>query len=134
MALFVDARVGVSKIHGLGLIAHEAISAGSLVWQFIESIDHCLSANQIEKLPPQAHSQMLNYAYRSGKGDLYILCGDDARFMNHSDSPNCKAGIGDMVGCTIAAKDIQKGEELTEDYYSFDLSASDKLGKMYNKT
>lgn len=46
-----------------------------------------------------------------------VLCGDNARFMNHSFEPNCDDDGGEF---TTAARDIEAGEELTCDYRRFD--------------
>ena len=37
--LLVHARVGVSAIHGLGLIANEFIPMGSKIWEFMPGFD-----------------------------------------------------------------------------------------------
>ena len=50
------------------------------------------------------------------------LCGDHAKHMNHSDDPN----LLDLE-TNVAARDIAAGEELTCNYYIFDLDASRKL-------
>lgn len=62
------------------------------------------------------------YCYKSRISGLYLLCGDHARHMNHSDAPNC----GELhtrfspESKTVALRDIASGEELTEDYASFE--------------
>ncbi len=45
-----------------------------------------------------------------------MLCGDDGRFFNHSDQPNCDDGKPDI---TIALRHVNKGEELTVNYKAF---------------
>lgn len=52
--------------------------------------------------------------------DKYILCTDDARFINHSKTPNTHGYYGKKGDLTIATFDIKKGEELTEDYTTWD--------------
>lgn len=53
-----------------------------------------------------------------------MLCGDDARYMNHSDNPNAtdKKTLLDKIlgreGICVASRDIKIGEELTSDYLS----------------
>ena len=48
--------------------------------------------------------------------EKYILCGDDARFFNHADDPNCDDSKRDT---TLALRDIPEGEELTVNYRTF---------------
>jgi uncharacterized protein len=50
----------------------------------------------------------------------YILCTDDARFINHSSQPNTIDTQEGEEGLTIAARDIQPGEEITSNYEAFD--------------
>lgn len=44
------------------------------------------------------------------------MVGDDARFINHSETPNLLCYLDDFV---VAARDIEAGEELTENYREF---------------
>ena len=49
----------------------------------------------------------------------YILCCDNARFINHSNTPNIQSDFStDRYGVDVAARDIETGEELTIDYGS----------------
>jgi len=52
-----------------------------------------------------------------------ILCGDDARFINHSDTPNIASDYTlDPYGADIAVRDIEAGEEITTGYKSLFLA------------
>ncbi len=69
---------------------------------------------------------MSTYAYFDRVLEKYVLCGDNARFCNHSTAPNS----GDdptNANATMAICDILPGEEIVCDYYSFDVNASSKL-------
>lgn len=64
----------------------------------------------------------MTYAYLDIQTGLYVLCADDARYMNHSDAPNI-AGDYDqdpVFGVDVAARDIDPGDEPTCDYRTFD--------------
>jgi SET domain-containing protein len=59
----------------------------------------------------------MNYGYIDPRLGRYILCCDDARFLNHSDTPNLRPDFTlDRHGVDVAACDIAPGEELTVDY------------------
>ena len=58
----------------------------------------------------------MRYGYQPSEEPVYIVCGDNARFMNHSDTPNCD----DVDDLTIALVDIAEGDEITCDYARFD--------------
>ena len=120
--LLVKTRLGMSDIHGVGLFAAEFIRAGATVWRLNPALDIRLTGEQILGLPEPCRDQIQKYSYREKHSGLYVLCGDDARFFNHSMEPNCQDvynGEGEDV--TLAGRDIEYGEELTCDYAAFDL-------------
>ena len=51
---------------------------------------------------------------------MYVLCGDNAKSMNHADEPNCEDPEGEY---TLTRRLVRAGEELTCDYRSFDLES-----------
>jgi hypothetical protein len=59
------------------------------------------------------------YTFRDPSGQ-YILCWDLGRFMNHSCVPSC---LGLEADFEVAVRDIQPGEELTDDYGTLHLLA-----------
>jgi hypothetical protein len=94
---------------GIGLFAAEDIPEGATIWRLDESFD--LVIDQAD-WPPEVPNDFLRfYGYSPSGAGPYVVCLDNARFMNHSRMPN---GIGDKE--TVAARDISAGEELTEDY------------------
>ncbi len=119
--LLVKTLLSPSEIHGIGLFAAERIPAGTVVWRFHRGIDLVLEDGVLETLSPAAREQMLKYTYVDIRLHKRILCGDDARFFNHSDDPNCLDYPDDAGGTTVAKRDIEAGEELTSDYAAFDL-------------
>lgn len=120
--LLVRTRLAESRIHGIGLFADEPIVKDTVIWKFHPRIDIRIEPSEIDALSWPAQEQMRRYAYREKHSGLYVLCGDDARFFNHSDVPNC-IDLYDGVDAdvTIALRDIEAGEELTCDYAMFDL-------------
>jgi SET domain-containing protein len=118
--LLVKTYLDRSEIHGIGLFAGERIPRGTVVWRRSPDIDILLSPEQVASLHPAARAQIEKYTYLDRVLGSLVLCGDDARFFNHSDSPNCRDFPDAQGGTTVAARDIDAGEELTSDYASFD--------------
>ncbi len=118
--LLVNTYLDLSGIHGIGLFAAERIPKGTVVWRLSPVIDVQLTAEQIARLDPASRDQIEKYTYLDHVLGTYVLCGDDARFFNHSHAPNCLDFPDERGGTTVAARDIAKGEELTSDYASFD--------------
>ena len=114
--LCIKTKLKVSKISGLGLFADELVKKNTIIWRFEPSIDLLFSIENIEKLSSHAQKQFYNYAFLDKTHCKYMLCGDDARFFNHSNNPNCDDSLPDK---TIALRDIIPGEELTVNYKTF---------------
>lgn len=114
-----------SDLNGIGLFAQEDIKKGQKVWEYTEWFDFSLSKEQVDKLSLSAKDQFLKYAYLSYTSNRYVLCSDDARFFNHSHTPNVRCVVPDdkshvdSLVC-FAERDIMKDEELTCDYNEFE--------------
>lgn len=117
--LLVPVRVDRSGIHGLGVFAVGPIATGTPVWRFTPGFDLDLDPAVLDAQPPLFRARLLHYGYIDPRLGRYILCCDDARFLNHSDQPNlCADFTGERYGVDIAVRDIAAGEELTVDYGS----------------
>lgn len=119
--LLVKTTLGVSKINGIGLYADEFIPQGTVIWKFAPGIDLKYTEAEYQQLKSKHDFTTLDkYFYKSLVSGAYILCSDDARFINHSGGANTLDTLEDVEGLTIAATDIQPGEEITSDYGTFD--------------
>lgn len=128
--LLVKTRLAPSPIAGIGLFADEDIKKGTVTWRFMAAYDRLLSEADISNLPEPARTNILDHAYLDAASGLFVLCADNARFMNHADDPNT-AGVhdaGSIEGYDVATRDIAAGEELTCDYRTFDAHVGVKLG------
>ena len=117
-----------SPIHGIGAYAEEPIHKGQLVWQFDPRLDLRIPAADLPSFPSAAQEHLRRRAYfeeYAGR-QVMILCADNSQFVNHSSTPNLLDSEDGQR--EIAGRDIGVGEELTCDYYSFDLEAGAKLG------
>ena len=120
--MLVKTRLLKSPIEGYGLFADEDIKEGTPTWKVVEGLDFLLDPAFVEALSSPMKEFCLRYCYLSPRNRKYVLCGDDARFMNHDENPNTK-GIypaGEVEGVDVATRNIKRGEELTCDYRTFD--------------
>lgn len=124
----VRTKLAPSQIHGLGTLAGEFIPSGSTIWVLHPGFDVEFALPDLDGLPPYTRERVMHFAYLSTTTGKWVLCADDARFMNHSGHPNTRNEIdGRGYDITVAARDIQAGEEITCDYYEFDGDAERKL-------
>jgi SET domain-containing protein len=101
---------------GNGLFADQDISKGDIIWEYNDKVDKVINVKEFNTLSELEKAYILKYAYREGTS--YILCSDDAKYMNHSSTPNCLDKT--INNTTIALCDIKQGEELLCDYTTFD--------------
>ena len=104
--LKVATTLSLSRIHGIGLIAAEFIPKGSSVQEFVAGFDLEFTFENLCRLPGPATEQMLHYAYCRKSDGIYVLRGDNARFLNHSTDPNL--GLGPNKEENVALQDIRK--------------------------
>ncbi len=115
----VYARIGVSRLHGVGVVAIRDIPAGTLVFQGESERIAWSSRAAVRRLPK---------AIRALYEDFGMVAGDQIGvppslnmlsvgwYVNHSDRPNVEAGDD---GRFRALRRIRTGEELTADYQTF---------------
>lgn len=112
--MLVPCEVRSSPIHGVGLFATTFLPKGTMVWRFDSRIDRVYAQEELASLPPLTQAFLKNYSCWHEASQLWIFCGDNARFVNHAKDCNLVAVNG--FGASLAARDIQAGEEITDDY------------------
>lgn len=124
LLLLVEVYIDKSPIHGIGVFSAAPIPKGAEVWRFTKGLDLDLPTEILEEQPPVLNKKLRHYGYIDTRLNRFILCCDDARFMNHSDNPNLYTDYSmDKYGVDFAIRDIKAGEELTIDYSSFEDTA-----------
>jgi SET domain-containing protein len=108
-----------SSIHGTGVFAAESIPRGAIVWQFDPREDLVLA--DLSLLSDAAHQYLRHFSYFDAGRGGYVLCGDNAKWMNHSDEPNTAPVFESRrYECDVAVRDIPAGDEITCNYQRFD--------------
>src|SRR5262245_14717421 len=110
-------RTELRPSHGIGVFADEDVSVGHIVWRFDPRIDQTF--DRIEGREEPLASFLEKYTYLDRTRGAYVLCGDHARFINHSAAANLRPICDPSSGLYVhdaAARPIRKGEELTIDY------------------
>lgn len=110
--------IPINEIKGNGVVATERIPKGTITWVF-DDLDREIPMDQIFLMSPLCKEALLTYSYRNSKGNL-VFCWDHEKYINHSYSPNCSLT---PYNFEIAIRDIEIGEELTNDYGQFNIIA-----------
>lgn len=101
----------ISEKIGYGVVATKFIPKGTITWA-LDKLDRTFTPEQIRIMDPLYQKVLDTYTYRNPQGN-YILCWDNARFINHSSKSNC---VTTAYEFEIAVRDISPGEQLTDDY------------------
>jgi uncharacterized protein len=106
----------VSEDIGYGIFATQDIPKGTITW-VKDQLDRVISKSELQLFTPSNLENFLKYTYRDKNGD-YFFCWDLTRYVNHSYYPN---SMITGLGFEIAIKDILKGDEITNDYGTFNI-------------
>lgn len=111
-----------SNIQGRGLIATSVIHVGEIVWQ-LDPGEKPVSRAEMRKWTEEKKRDFDHFAFQCGENEYILPVGTD-KYMNHSCDPNTWWG---NTFSLIARRDIQRGEEVTYDYSTADISTEYKL-------
>lgn len=101
----------ISPEIGYGVVATKFIPKGTITW-ILDPLDQAFTPEAIARLSPVFQQKLQVYSYRDKDGN-FILCWDNARFVNHSFRSSC---MSTAYNFELAVRDIHPGEELTDDY------------------
>jgi hypothetical protein len=109
----------VNDVIGYGVFATRPIPRGTITW-VRDDFDRAFSPAQVLRMS-EPYQQILNrYGFTDRHGDT-ILCWDHARFMNHACDASCLSAGYDFE---VAVRDLEPGDELTDDYGTLNLDSS----------
>lgn len=114
--LRIPTYVAPSRIAGVGLFSAVDLEQGTRIWGFTDGIDWRIDPVEFGLFPEPYRSKLEHYIYQEESG-AYILCGDNAKFMNHDPEPNCSDKDPEF---TVTIRPVRAHEELTCNYLEFD--------------
>jgi len=117
-----------SPLHGAGVFAVTDIPEGTVWWSAEVADTITIARTQFETLASSASSPasdalmsgIQEYSIYLAALDVMVLIPDNGRFVNHSDKPNSGAAVAGTELRSVALRDIAAGEEIVEDYGTYD--------------
>jgi SET domain-containing protein len=123
--MLVRTYLSNSAIEGIGVYAAEPIKAGDVIWRLEPGFDVLLTDQEIEGWPAHMDDFLDRYCYPHREiANTWVLELDNGRFMNHSGVPNTNF---EEFHAGYATRDIAPGEELTCNYFDFDINFRGKF-------
>ena len=118
--LTVKTYLDKSDINGIGVFSSEKIRKGQIVWEYFPLVDITYTEKQWKSLKlnlTDSSFEMINrYAYK--EQGQYIVCLDNAQFMNHSAQFQNVGNTPDLKSM-YALKDIAEGQEILCNYFEY---------------
>jgi SET domain-containing protein len=109
-------EVRSSPIHGLGVFAARRIRKGTRIIEYAGERITPEEADRRYAGDTSEHPHVLLFVVDKNTVIDAAVGGNEARFINHSCEPNCKAYVEKKRIFIYAQKTIAPGEELTYDY------------------
>jgi SET domain-containing protein len=134
-------EVRPSPIGGVGLFATRRIPKGTVWWA--AGTDNVLNVSRRQydqlvasELAASEESRKLleiiqMFGYINDDTNEVVVALDNSRFVNHSDSPNSICDPEDPNNRAMADRDIEPGEEITEDYRTYSMNTWDMPDESY---
>jgi SET domain-containing protein len=113
--MMVETVLKPSTIHGLGVFLTKPVARGGLIWRFDSRIDRVYTPSELASLPGHVQDFLRTYSTWHEATQVYVLCGDNGRYFNHSKTPSTISSAISF-GEDHAARDLAAGDELTSDY------------------
>lgn len=106
--------VWISEFKGYGLVANQRIPKGTITF-VQDGLDIVIPSSQLESVDPLLREQVEKYSFEDFSGNR-IISWDLGKYMNHDDNANT---LSSGYGFEVAIRDIEVGEEVTDDYRIF---------------
>lgn len=98
---------------GVALFAKRGFKKGEILW-VADAADNVMPYENFLKLPQREQKRMSHYCYVDSQQRI-IVPSDNGKYVNHSCAPNATYLI-EFDNVSIALRDIEADEEITEDY------------------
>ncbi len=118
--IHIKYKLNVSSLHGVGLFAAEPITKGTLIYTASPVLDVNISKEQFDALDEKEKQEVRWWGFFDTASDKWHVDFDVTHFINHADEATVTQDPGHSDAYLIAIRDIEAGEELTQNYLEFE--------------
>lgn len=98
------------------IFADENVAAGRVVYSDNPVLDVDIPAEEFDKMDPKTQDEIRQWGFLLEPEDVWHVDFDITRFVSHSSEPNLVQDTKRSDPYLIAVRDINVGEELTQNY------------------
>ena len=118
--IHIKYKLDRSDIHGIGVFANQDIKKGEVIFTASPILDVNITQEQFDSLEEPEKKEVIYWGFFDKPTQRWHVDFDHMHFINHSYSANTIQDLLHLETYLIAAKDIQAGEELTQNYLDFE--------------
>lgn len=118
--IHVAYKLKTSPLHGVGLFADEAIRKGQLIYTASPLLDLNITQEQFDSLEQKEKDEILWWGFFDQPSQMWHVDFDVSKFINHSPDATTTQDKDHDEAYLVATRNIEIGEELTQNYLEFE--------------
>lgn len=118
--LHVKYKLDKSNHHGIALFADQIIAKDDLVYTASPILDLNINQEQLDSLDESEKQEVLWWGFFDKPSQMWHVDFDVSKFINHSYDANLAQAPDHDEAYLVATRDIETGEELTQNYLEFE--------------
>lgn len=118
--IHISYKLKSSDLHGVGLFADQPIKQGELVYTASPLLDLNITQQQFDSLNQKEKDEILWWGFFDEPSQLWHVDFDVSKFINHAYDATLTQDEKHDEAYLVATRDIQPGEELTQNYLEFE--------------
>lgn len=113
-------KLKASDLHGVGLFTDEPLAKGQLLYTASPLLDLNITPKQFDTLDEKEKKEILWWGFFDQPSQMWHVDFDVSKFINHSYTATVTQDESHDEAYLVAARDIEAGEELTQNYLEFE--------------
>ena len=118
--IHINYKLQASDLHGIGLFAGEEIKKGQLIYTASPLLDLNITQEKFNGLDQKEKDEILWWGFFDEPSQMWHVDFDVSKFINHSFTATATQDEDHDEAYLVAARDIEPGEELTQNYLEFE--------------
>jgi len=118
--IHIKYKLDRSDKHGIGLFADEDLKEGQLIYTASPLLDVNITQEQFDSLSDREKEEFQWWGFFDEPSQRWHVDFDVSKFINHSKEGTVTQDQLHNEAFLVASRDIEKGEELTQNYLEFE--------------
>lgn len=121
--IHIKYKLDRSNKHGIGLFADENLKKGTLIYTASPLLDVNITNEQFNTLSDREKEEFQWWGFFDEPSQRWHVDFDVSKFINHSKEGTVTQDKNHAEAYLVTLRDVEKGEELTQNYLEFESEA-----------